>query len=230
MNAIPIILNKLSKEPPKIQISSALFTIPEAIRELGKYPEVMGDFDFYDYCTLFLRDKSNRETFMSIPEELKLRWLKARYTQNTNASNVFECLKLYNEICLHSYTMSSDNSDGSNEEIQERGLSEQRWETLAGSGSPDWRRCTYDSTRQCRRSSEREKKKSESGKTEISGGSFVIFVVGFGYKITAAGRMGMLNIECCPLGSVQFIPSRLDFLFTTIGLVEAIQKFLKMLG
>ncbi|KAK8916868.1 hypothetical protein KSP39_PZI022520 [Platanthera zijinensis] len=31
------------------------------------------------------------------------------------------------------------------------GLSGQRWETLAGSGSPDWRRCTYDSTRQCRR-------------------------------------------------------------------------------
>ncbi|KAK8964776.1 hypothetical protein KSP40_PGU017571 [Platanthera guangdongensis] len=80
------IIGRVMQEPPKIQISPALFTIPEAIRELGKYPEVMGDFDFYDYYTLFLRDKSNKETFMSIPEELKVRWLKARYTQNTNHS------------------------------------------------------------------------------------------------------------------------------------------------
>ncbi|KAK8954257.1 hypothetical protein KSP39_PZI001893 [Platanthera zijinensis] len=77
------IIGRVMHEPSKIQISSALFTIPEAIKELEKYPEIMGDFDFYDYCMLFLRDKSNRDTFMSIPEELKVKWLKARHTQNT---------------------------------------------------------------------------------------------------------------------------------------------------
>ncbi|KAK8962550.1 hypothetical protein KSP40_PGU008203 [Platanthera guangdongensis] len=77
------IIGRVMQEPPKIQISSALFTIPEAIKELEKYPEIMGVFDFYDYCTLFLRDKSNRDTFLSIPEELKVKWLKARHTQKT---------------------------------------------------------------------------------------------------------------------------------------------------
>ncbi|KAK8955456.1 hypothetical protein KSP40_PGU018977 [Platanthera guangdongensis] len=74
------IIGKCMQEPPRIQISSSLFTIPEAISELESMSEVMDEsqFDFYDYSTLLLKDKQNRETFMSIRKDRRLRWLQAR--------------------------------------------------------------------------------------------------------------------------------------------------------
>ncbi|KAK8964255.1 hypothetical protein KSP40_PGU006758 [Platanthera guangdongensis] len=71
------IIGKCMQEPPRIQISSSLFSIPEAISELESMSEVMDEsqFDFYDYSTLLLKDKQNRETFMSIHNYRRLGWL-----------------------------------------------------------------------------------------------------------------------------------------------------------
>ncbi|KAK8943903.1 hypothetical protein KSP40_PGU009505 [Platanthera guangdongensis] len=80
------IIGKCMQEPPRIQISSSLFTIPEAISELESMSEVMDEsqFDFYDYSTLLLKDKQNRETFMSIRKDRRLRWLQARYEKRAD--------------------------------------------------------------------------------------------------------------------------------------------------
>ncbi|KAK8955085.1 hypothetical protein KSP39_PZI001924 [Platanthera zijinensis] len=68
------IIGQCMQEPPRIQISSTSFTIPEAIPELESMSEVMDEsqFDFYDYSTMLLKDKQNRETFMSICKERRL--------------------------------------------------------------------------------------------------------------------------------------------------------------
>ncbi|KAK8971318.1 hypothetical protein KSP40_PGU021804 [Platanthera guangdongensis] len=80
------IIGKCMQEPPRIQISSSLFNIPEAISELERMSEVMDEyqFDFYDYSTLLLKDKQNRETFMSIRKDRRLRWLQARYEKRAD--------------------------------------------------------------------------------------------------------------------------------------------------
>ncbi|KAK8928505.1 hypothetical protein KSP39_PZI017440 [Platanthera zijinensis] len=65
------------------QISSCLFTIPETIEELSKHQEILNDYELYDFATMFLREKTNRETFMSLPEDLKVRWIMTRYKNHS---------------------------------------------------------------------------------------------------------------------------------------------------
>ncbi|KAK8945020.1 hypothetical protein KSP39_PZI008015 [Platanthera zijinensis] len=75
------IIGRCMQEPPRIQISSSLYTIPEAISELETMPEVMADsnMDFYHYCIVFLRQKQNRESFMSMRQDRRLTWLQDCY-------------------------------------------------------------------------------------------------------------------------------------------------------
>ncbi|KAK8940189.1 hypothetical protein KSP40_PGU007602 [Platanthera guangdongensis] len=80
------IIGRCMMEPPRIQISSSLYTIPEAITELETIPVVMNDlnYDFYHYCTMFLREKHNRETFLSIRQDLHLKWLQAFFDKKSD--------------------------------------------------------------------------------------------------------------------------------------------------
>ncbi|KAK8966857.1 hypothetical protein KSP40_PGU004113 [Platanthera guangdongensis] len=57
-----LIIGHCMMDPPSIKISLFLYTIPEAIAELKKYLKVMeeSNFDLYDYCTMFLREKHNQ--------------------------------------------------------------------------------------------------------------------------------------------------------------------------
>ncbi|KAK8916685.1 hypothetical protein KSP39_PZI022578 [Platanthera zijinensis] len=74
------IIGRCMMEPPRIQISSSSHTIAEAITELESMEEVMeeNNYALYDFCTVFLKDKGNRETFMSIRKDRRLRWLETR--------------------------------------------------------------------------------------------------------------------------------------------------------
>ncbi|KAK8964424.1 hypothetical protein KSP40_PGU006985 [Platanthera guangdongensis] len=80
------IIGHCMMEPPRIQILSSLYTIPEAITELETIPEVMDDlnYDFYHYCTMFLREKHNRETFVSIRQDRRLKWLQACFDKKSD--------------------------------------------------------------------------------------------------------------------------------------------------
>lgn len=80
------IIGRCMMEPPPIQISSSLYTIPEAISEIENIPEVMdvARKDFYHYCLLFLRDKHNRETFMSMRKDRRVEWLESCFANKTN--------------------------------------------------------------------------------------------------------------------------------------------------
>ncbi|KAK8965349.1 hypothetical protein KSP40_PGU001620 [Platanthera guangdongensis] len=50
------IIGRCMQEPPRIQISSSMYTISEAISELETMTEVMAEsnLDFYHYCIIFL--------------------------------------------------------------------------------------------------------------------------------------------------------------------------------
>ncbi|KAK8962548.1 hypothetical protein KSP40_PGU014607 [Platanthera guangdongensis] len=80
------IIGRCMMEPPRIQISSSLYTIPETIAELETIPEVMNDlnYDFYHCCTMFLREKQNHETFMSIRHDRRLKWLQACFEKKSD--------------------------------------------------------------------------------------------------------------------------------------------------
>ncbi|KAK8970152.1 hypothetical protein KSP40_PGU004482 [Platanthera guangdongensis] len=79
------IIGKCMMEPPRIQISSSVYTIPEAISELETIPEVMDEshYEFYDHCTMVLTEKHYRETFMSIRKDRRLKWLQTRYEKRS---------------------------------------------------------------------------------------------------------------------------------------------------
>ncbi|KAK8945554.1 hypothetical protein KSP40_PGU013350 [Platanthera guangdongensis] len=77
------IIGRFMQEPPRIHISSSLYTIPEAISELETMTEVMDEsnLEFYHYCIIFLRQKHNREKFMSMQKDQRLTWLQACYAK-----------------------------------------------------------------------------------------------------------------------------------------------------
>ncbi|KAK8948794.1 hypothetical protein KSP39_PZI006231 [Platanthera zijinensis] len=60
--------------------TSRSFSISEAIKELKRHPEIRDDYQLFDFGTMFMMEEANRETFMCLPDGLKVRWLKTRYT------------------------------------------------------------------------------------------------------------------------------------------------------
>ncbi|KAK8938482.1 hypothetical protein KSP39_PZI011109 [Platanthera zijinensis] len=56
-------------------MTSCVITMREALEELSKHSEIRDNVDLFYFATIFLRDKDMREIFMSIPEDLKVRWL-----------------------------------------------------------------------------------------------------------------------------------------------------------
>ncbi|KAK8958142.1 hypothetical protein KSP40_PGU005664 [Platanthera guangdongensis] len=60
-----------------------VYLLNEELQELMKYPEIHEDSRFYDWATLFLMTMINRATFMGIPSDKRLEWLKNRYMHNT---------------------------------------------------------------------------------------------------------------------------------------------------
>ncbi|KAK8969609.1 hypothetical protein KSP40_PGU001732 [Platanthera guangdongensis] len=63
----------LPAKPPNV------YLLNEALDELEKYPEIYEDKMFYDWATLFLMTLINKATFMGIPSDKRLEWLKNRY-------------------------------------------------------------------------------------------------------------------------------------------------------
>ncbi|KAK8964388.1 hypothetical protein KSP40_PGU010210 [Platanthera guangdongensis] len=68
----------LPAKPPNV------YLLNEALDELEKYPEIYEDKMFYDWATLFLMTLINRATFMCIPSDKRLEWLKNRYMHSSS--------------------------------------------------------------------------------------------------------------------------------------------------
>ncbi|KAK8918437.1 hypothetical protein KSP39_PZI021040 [Platanthera zijinensis] len=64
--------------------SPNVYLLNEILDELEKYPEIYDDKMFYDWATLFLITLINRATFMGIPSDKRLEWLKNRYMHNSS--------------------------------------------------------------------------------------------------------------------------------------------------
>ncbi|KAK8916030.1 hypothetical protein KSP39_PZI022474 [Platanthera zijinensis] len=57
----------------------SIYLLREAIQELEKYPEIFEDRLLYHFATVHFQTATNRVTFLSIPEERRVEWLKTHY-------------------------------------------------------------------------------------------------------------------------------------------------------
>ncbi|KAK8941194.1 hypothetical protein KSP39_PZI010596 [Platanthera zijinensis] len=60
----------LAMKPPPVA------TIKEAVELISSIPEMRSDLDLYCFAVNYIRDKDSREIFMSIPDELRVWWIK----------------------------------------------------------------------------------------------------------------------------------------------------------
>ncbi|KAL0910371.1 hypothetical protein M5K25_021347 [Dendrobium thyrsiflorum] len=59
-------------------------TILDAVAEISGIPEIYDDLEFYEFAIEFLQDKNSRESFMGIPSERKVWWLRRRFNKSFN--------------------------------------------------------------------------------------------------------------------------------------------------
>ncbi|KAK8918757.1 hypothetical protein KSP39_PZI021066 [Platanthera zijinensis] len=64
-------------------IPPSIYMLREAIQELEKYPEIFEDRLLYHFATVHFQTPVNRVTFLSIPEDRRVEWLKTHY-MNSN--------------------------------------------------------------------------------------------------------------------------------------------------
>lgn len=55
------------------------FILLETLNEGAQISEIFNDEEFYDFVTDFMQDKSHKETFMSVPSDQKVWWLRRRF-------------------------------------------------------------------------------------------------------------------------------------------------------
>ncbi|KAK8952642.1 hypothetical protein KSP40_PGU003819 [Platanthera guangdongensis] len=60
-------------------IPPSIYLLREAIQELEKYPEIFEDRLLYHFATVHFQTPVNRVTFLSIPEDRRVEWLKTHY-------------------------------------------------------------------------------------------------------------------------------------------------------
>ncbi|KAK8948570.1 hypothetical protein KSP39_PZI005175 [Platanthera zijinensis] len=59
--------------------SNQAYIIAEVVKELNKHEDIVGYHFLYDFTTVFMLQKSNREMFLCLDEEKRVWWLKNRY-------------------------------------------------------------------------------------------------------------------------------------------------------
>ncbi|KAK8949295.1 hypothetical protein KSP39_PZI005892 [Platanthera zijinensis] len=64
-------------------VPPSIYLLREAIQELEKYPEIFEDRLLYHFATVHFQTPVNRVTFLSIPEDRRVEWLKTHY-MNSN--------------------------------------------------------------------------------------------------------------------------------------------------
>lgn len=55
------------------------FTIRETVELISKIEEIHADPDLYYFALNFMKDKSNREVFLSIPPDTRVWWIRTSY-------------------------------------------------------------------------------------------------------------------------------------------------------
>lgn len=60
-------------------VPPSIYLLREAIQELEKYPEIFEDRRIYHFATVHFQTPVNRVTFLSIPEDRRVEWLKTHY-------------------------------------------------------------------------------------------------------------------------------------------------------
>ncbi|KAK8934540.1 hypothetical protein KSP39_PZI014241 [Platanthera zijinensis] len=59
--------------------SNQSYSIAEVVKELNKHEDIIGDNFLYDFATVFMLQKTNREMFICLDEDKRVWWLKNRY-------------------------------------------------------------------------------------------------------------------------------------------------------
>ncbi|KAK8941958.1 hypothetical protein KSP40_PGU021421 [Platanthera guangdongensis] len=59
--------------------SNQSYSIAEVVKELNKHENIIGDHFLYDFATVFMMQKTNREMFLCLDEDKRVWWLKNRY-------------------------------------------------------------------------------------------------------------------------------------------------------
>ncbi|KAL0917032.1 hypothetical protein M5K25_012072 [Dendrobium thyrsiflorum] len=59
--------------------SQKCVTIMDALEEISHIPEIFDDLEFYDFAIDYIKDRNHRETFMALPTDRKVWWLRRRY-------------------------------------------------------------------------------------------------------------------------------------------------------
>ncbi|KAK8959183.1 hypothetical protein KSP40_PGU008126 [Platanthera guangdongensis] len=73
-------ISRCIQEAPTTNFSSE-FSIRRAIDKLATYPEVLSDEDFYDFATTYFMDRNHRETFLCLPDNINIKWLRNRFNR-----------------------------------------------------------------------------------------------------------------------------------------------------
>ncbi|KAK8968629.1 hypothetical protein KSP40_PGU014288 [Platanthera guangdongensis] len=63
--------------------STQSYSIAEVVKELNKHEDIIGDHFLYDFATVFMMQKTNREMFLCLDEDKRVWWLKNRYRSLT---------------------------------------------------------------------------------------------------------------------------------------------------
>ncbi|KAK8960236.1 hypothetical protein KSP40_PGU002832 [Platanthera guangdongensis] len=61
--------------------SSSEFSIRQTIDKLATYSEVLFDEDFYNFVITYFMDKNHRETFLCLPDNMNVKWLRNRFSR-----------------------------------------------------------------------------------------------------------------------------------------------------
>ncbi|KAK8966625.1 hypothetical protein KSP40_PGU010406 [Platanthera guangdongensis] len=67
----------LAVKPPPV------ITIKETVKLISSIPDIHSNLDLYYFVVNYIRDKNNREIFMSIPDDMRVWWIKNAYENMT---------------------------------------------------------------------------------------------------------------------------------------------------
>ncbi|KAL0909044.1 hypothetical protein M5K25_023566 [Dendrobium thyrsiflorum] len=84
VNHIESLVNAAQSVSSSIAMSSTprrTVTILDAVTEISGIPEIYDDLEFYEFAIEFLKDKDSRESFMGMPSERKVWWLRRRFNE-----------------------------------------------------------------------------------------------------------------------------------------------------
>ncbi|KAL0927400.1 hypothetical protein M5K25_001565 [Dendrobium thyrsiflorum] len=86
VNHIESLVNAAQSVSSSIAMSSTprrTVTILDAVTEISGIPEIYDDLEFYEFAIEFLKDKDSRESFMGMPSERKVWWLRRRFNESS---------------------------------------------------------------------------------------------------------------------------------------------------